>query len=304
MGLLFPEIGEFIEVIPPMKRIHDDWYLGTADAVYQNIESIHAENAEITMILSGDHIYKMDYFEMVAWHQRNNADVTIATIQMPPEAPTLWHARIEADFTVSGFEEKPQHGNPTRSVFNYDMVSRPWAYTSSRRSLLQALIRDAEDENSAHDFGKNILPALIGRVEGDRLRFPRSQRQDRSLLARRRHPRCILRRQYGSRVGDSGVQSVRPPLALGTRMSQAPPAKFVFAQRGPAHGCGDRFIVSHGCIISGGRLTRSVLSPGVRVNSYCESIAQFSWSGSRWAATAGFTARSSHPGLSCLKTPT
>src|ERR1700739_2612859 len=77
------ELAEFIEVIPPMKRIHDDWYLGTADAVYQNIERIIAENPEMTLILAGDHIYKMDYHDMVAWHRRNKADVTIATIQTP-----------------------------------------------------------------------------------------------------------------------------------------------------------------------------------------------------------------------------
>src|SRR5579863_10172844 len=82
------ELDEFIEVIPPMKRIHDDWYLGTADAVYQNIESIVSEDPEFTLILSGDHIYKMDYNEMVSWHQHKRADVTIATIQISPEEAT------------------------------------------------------------------------------------------------------------------------------------------------------------------------------------------------------------------------
>src|ERR1700692_3785241 len=84
-SLLSGELDEFVEVIPPMKRIHQDWYLGTADAVYQNIESIMTENPEITLILCGDHVYKMDYHEMVSWHRRNKADITIATTQVPPE---------------------------------------------------------------------------------------------------------------------------------------------------------------------------------------------------------------------------
>ena len=84
-NLFSGELKEFIEVVPPMKRVHQNWYLGTADAVYQNFESIMVEKPEITLILSGDHIYKMDYQHMLAWHRRNQADITIATIQVPPE---------------------------------------------------------------------------------------------------------------------------------------------------------------------------------------------------------------------------
>src|SRR5215510_13017027 len=83
-NIFSPELGEFIEVITPMKRIHDDWFLGTADAVYQNIESIEAEAPELTLILSGDHIYKMDYQAMASWHRSHNADITIATLQTDP----------------------------------------------------------------------------------------------------------------------------------------------------------------------------------------------------------------------------
>jgi glucose-1-phosphate adenylyltransferase len=107
-----------------MKRVHEDWYQGTADAVFQNFQSIEAEAPERTLILSGDHIYKMNYWEMVDWHRRNGADITIATIQVSPaEAGRFGVVEIEADYQVVGFEEKPQHGNPKPSRFDPSMVS-------------------------------------------------------------------------------------------------------------------------------------------------------------------------------------
>src|SRR5436189_36096 len=113
------EMSEFIEVIPPMKRVHEDWYLGTADAVYQNLESVEVENPQLVLILSGDHIYKMNYLAMVDCHRRYKADVTIATLQIPPEEATRFGVTdIDEHFEIRGFEEKPQHGNPIRSVFN------------------------------------------------------------------------------------------------------------------------------------------------------------------------------------------
>src|ERR1041385_8306804 len=123
-NILSPELNEYIEVIPPMKRVSEDWYQGTADAVYQNFQSIQAESPEHTLILSGDHIYKMNYREMLQWHQAHQADVTIATIQVPvEEAVRFGVAEIDASHRIVGFEEKPQHGKPARSIFNPRMVS-------------------------------------------------------------------------------------------------------------------------------------------------------------------------------------
>src|SRR5215475_8550687 len=108
-NILSPEMGEYIEVIPPMKRVHKDWYQGTADAVFQNFQSIEAEAPDETLILAGDHIYKMDYGEMLTWHRRMQADVTIATIRMAPEEANRFGVlEIAEDFRVVGFEEKPQ----------------------------------------------------------------------------------------------------------------------------------------------------------------------------------------------------
>jgi len=271
-NLFTREIGEFIEIIPPMKRIHEDWYLGTADAVYQNIESVFAEDAEMTLILSGDHIYKMDYHEMVDCHKRHNADITLATIQIPPDqADRFGVAAIDSHHNITGFEEKPQHGSPTRSIFNPQMVSASMGiYVFNTGVLLEALIKDAADESSAHDFGRNIIPSLLGKAKV--IAYDFRDLNDKS--ARYWRDVGTLDAYYEANMD---LVSVTPEFNLydrrwpiRTRLVQAPPAKFVFASEGRRMGIALDSIVSHGCIISGGRVTRSILSPGVRVNSYCD----------------------------------
>lgn len=266
------EMSEFIEVMPPMKRVHEDWYLGTADAVYQNLESVEVENPHQVLILSGDHIYKMNYLEMVDWHKRYNADVTIATLQIPPaEANRFGITEIDSDYSIRGFEEKPQHGNPIRSVFNPNMVSASMGiYIFERRVLHDALIEDAADPNSAHDFGKDVLPRCIGRHRVIAYDF----RDLNGKTARYWRDVGTLDAYYEANLD---LVSVTPEFNLydegwpiRTRPVQQPPAKFVFAQEGRRMGVAIDSIVSPGCIVSGGRVIRSVLSPGVRVNSYCE----------------------------------
>ena len=271
-NLFAREIGEYIETIPPMKRIHEDWYLGTADAVYQNSESISAENPEFTLILSGDQIYKMDYHEMVDWHIRHGADVTIATIQIPPEeADRFGIVEIDTDHRVSGFEEKPKHGHPKRSRFNPEMVSASMGiYVFNTRTLLELLVEDAAKEDSAHDFGRNVLPCCLDRKSVVAYDF----RDLNDKTARYWRDVGTLDAYYEANMDLVSVTPVfnlydrRWPLR--THLLQAPPAKFVFASEGRRMGVALDSIVSHGCIISGGRITRSILSPGVRVNSYCE----------------------------------
>jgi glucose-1-phosphate adenylyltransferase len=266
------ELNEFIEVIPPMKRIHEDWYLGTADAVYQNIESIVSEDPEYTLILSGDHIYKMDYNEMVSWHQQKRADVTIATIQIPPEeAKRFGVVEVDSCYRVVGFEEKPQHGNPVRSMFNPNMVSASMGiYVFNTRQLIRALIDDAADPNSSHDFGRDILPRWIGRSNVIAYDFRDLNRK----VVRYWRDVGTLDAYYDANMD---LIEVTPEFnlydrvwPLRTRLVQQPPAKFVFAHEGRRMGMAMDSIVSAGCIVSGGRVNRSVLSPGVRVNSYCD----------------------------------
>jgi len=266
------ELNEFIEVIPPMKRIHDDWYLGTADAVYQNIESIRSEGSELTMILAGDHIYKMDYQEMVRWHQQRRADVTIATIQIPlEEADRFGIVEIDASHRAIGFEEKPHHGHPARSMFNPQMASASMGiYVFNTAVLCQALLDDAEDADSRHDFGRDILPKLISRAHVIAYDFRDLNRK----TVRYWRDVGTLDAYFDANMD---LVSVNPEFNLydnqwpiRTRLLQRPPAKFVFAHEGRRMGVALDSIVSAGCIISGGRVVHSVLSPGVRVNSYCE----------------------------------
>src|SRR2546427_2499493 len=165
-NILSPEVGEYIEMIPPMKRLRDDWYLGTADAVFQNSASIAAENCEYLLILAADHIYKMNYRDMLDWHKGNQADATIATIQVSPkEAPRFGICEIAEDYRITGFEEKPQHGRPAHSRFNPQKVSASMGiYIFNSDMLLRMLHEDSEDRGASHDFGHDVIPKLLGKA--------------------------------------------------------------------------------------------------------------------------------------------
>jgi len=272
-NILSAELGEYIEVIPPMRRITEDLgYQGTADAVFQNFQSIEAEAPNAVLIVAGDHIYKMNYHEMVDWHRRSNADVTIATIQVRPEdAKQLGVAEITEDFRVIGFEEKPQHGHPKRSPFDPGMVSASMGiYLFNPDVLVRLLHEDAEKPESSHDFGKDIIPRNLGKLRAIAYDF-------RDINAKQvRYWRDVgtLDAYYEANmdlvsvVPEFNLYDSRWPIR--TRVTQNPPAKFVFAQEGRRMGVAVDSVVAAGCIVSGGRVLHSVLSPGVRVNSYCE----------------------------------
>jgi glucose-1-phosphate adenylyltransferase len=271
-NILSPELGEYIEVIPPMKRVSEDWYQGTADAVFQNFQSIEVEGPEAILMLSGDQIYKMNYGDLLEWHRANGADVTIATLQVPPaEAGRYGVLEIAADYRVTGFEEKPRHDHPFSSRFDASMVSASMGvYIFNSGVLLRALHEDAQDTNSTHDFGRDVIPHLLAGCRVVAYDF-------RDLNAKQaRYWRDVgtLDAYYEANMD---LVSVSPEFNLydqhwpiRTKATQQPPAKFVFAQKGRRMGLALDSIVSAGCIVSGGRVLHSVLSPGVRVNSYCE----------------------------------
>jgi glucose-1-phosphate adenylyltransferase len=271
-NILSPELGEYIETLQPMKRVGEDWYQGTADAVFQNFQSIEAEGPSAVLVLAGDHIYKMDYGEMISWHRAHQADVTIATIQVPPEEANRFGVlEIAEDYTVTGFEEKPQHGNPSPSRFDAAMVSASMGiYVFSPDVLLRALHQDAEDPLSTHDFGHDVIPRILG---GSRV-VAYDFRDMNAKQSRYWRDVGTLDAYYEANmdlvavVPDFNLYDTRWPIR--TKMSQQPPAKFVFAQEGRRMGIAVDSVVSAGCIVSGGRVMHSVLSPGVRVNSYCE----------------------------------
>ena len=267
-----PELGEFIEILPPMRRRRNTWYLGTADAVYQNLASVEEEDLPYTLILSADHAYKMNYGHMLAWHEANSADITVATTRVAPcEASRFGIVSIGDEFRIEGFEEKPHHNHPDRSPFNPAKCSASMGiYLFSTRVLLEALMEDARTVDSSHDFGHDILPRLIGR---------------RKIIAYDFVDENKKETRYWRDVGtvdayyeaNMDLVSVTPLLNLydsrwpiRTTAPSLAPAKFVFAAEGQRMGVALDSMVSHGCVISGGRVVRSILSPGVRVNSYSQ----------------------------------
>jgi len=271
-NILPAELGEFVEIVPPMKRVHEDWYQGTADAVFQNFQSIEAESPTETLILSGDHIYKMNYLEMLAWHRAHRADITIATLGVGrEEARRFGVVEIDEQYRITGFMEKPDPSEAAPSRFDPGTISASMGiYVFNTGVLLRALHEDAQDPNSSHDFGKDVIPRVLGRERVVAYDF-------RDINAKQvRYWRDVgtLDAYYEANMD---LVSVTPEFNLydqrwpiRTKVTQQPPAKFVFAQEGRRMGIAVDSIVSAGCIVSGGRVLHSILSPGVRVNSFCE----------------------------------
>jgi glucose-1-phosphate adenylyltransferase len=263
-------LGEFIEILPPMKRVSENWYMGTAYAVYQNIYSIGSEEPKRVLILSGDHIYKMNYGRMLQQHQDSGADVTIATILVDPsETMNFGVVDIDHEGRVVGFEEKPLT-TKLRSPYNPEMVSASMGvYLFNTDVLIPVLLKDAEDPDSQHDFGHNILPRMADDYRVYSFNFIDENGKE-----------ALYWRDVGTLEAyyeaNMDIASVSPVFNLydehwpiRTRQRQYPPAKFVFAEPGRTGTALDS-LVSSGCIVSGGTVRDSVLSPNVRVNSYAE----------------------------------
>ena len=272
-NILSPEVGEIIEVLPPTRRVGEDWYLGTADAVFQNARTIEISNPRCTLILASDHVYKMNYQTMFNWHTAHRADVTVCTTQVSPgEAKRFGIVEIGEDYRITGFEEKPQHNSPTRSRFNTEMCSVSMGiYLFSTRVLLEALRQDHKCVSSSHDFGRDVLLRLV--------------REGQPVFAYGFVDENNRESPYWRDIGtldayyeaNMDLVSVTPVFSLydeawplRTYQPQYPPAKFVFAEEGRRMGVGVNSMVCSGCIVSGGRVMNSILSPGVRVNSYSE----------------------------------
>jgi glucose-1-phosphate adenylyltransferase len=265
------EMGEFIEVLPPMKRVSEEWYQGTADAVYQNIYSIGSEQPQFVLILSGDHIYKMNYGRMMRQHRDSGADVTLATIQInPDEVSRFGVVEIDSEQRVIGFQEKPKE-TTLRSPYNPEKVSASMGiYIFNTDVLIPALLKDAENSQSSHDFGKDILPRMVGDYKVYSFDFVDENKKEEALYWR---DVGTLEAYYEANMD---IVSVSPVFNLydaewpiRTHQQQYPPAKFVFAESGRTGQALDS-IVSAGCIVSGSSVKNSVLSPDVRINSYSE----------------------------------
>ncbi len=271
-GIVAQELGEFFELMPPMQRTGANWYMGTADAVYQNIYSIGSEQPAHVIILSGDHIYKMDYSRMLAYHKETKAEVTLATLPIAPEDVARFGVvEVGAKGEILGFQEKPASTTFRSPSQCHNAVDASMGiYIFNTETLLKALIADAEDPNSKHDFGHNILPNMLGKKKMMAYSFVDENKKQALYWRDVGNAGCVLRREYGSVLGIAGVQPVRQELAdPHQRVRQYPPAKFVFGEPGRS-GMAVNSVITAGVIISGASVYNSVLSQDVRVNSYSD----------------------------------
>ena len=259
------ELGEFIEVLHPQKRVGEHWYQGTADAVYQNLYSIERESPRHLIVLSGDHVYKMDYARMLRFHLDHGAGATMAVIEIPSEeAHRFGVLQVDADDRLTGFLEKPRGVQPGEQL-----LASMGIYIFDMSVVVPALEEDARHASS-HDFGKDIIPSLISKVPIYAYRFY----DENKKAAKYWRDIGTLDAYYEANMDLCRVNPefnlYDPEWPLHTHQVQAPPAKFVFADEGRRCGQALDSIISAGCIISGSRVTGSVLCPNVRVHSFCE----------------------------------
>jgi glucose-1-phosphate adenylyltransferase len=271
-SFLSRELDEYIEVLPPQQRIDEHWYQGTADAIYQNIYTIEKADPKYVLILAGDHIYKMDYGDMIASHVQRGADLTVGCIPVPlRDSIHFGTMKVDEQDRIQQFREKvpdpdPLPGDPQHCLGSMGI------YVFTARLMYELLCQDATRSDSEHDFGKNIIPGMIPTHKVFAFRF------------RDKNRKAV---PYWRDVGtlDAYYQAnmdlieVDPVLNLydhewpiRTYQPQLPPPKFVFRDEGPGdhqrRGEAHDSMVCQGCILSGGHVRRSILAPNVRVNSF------------------------------------
>jgi glucose-1-phosphate adenylyltransferase len=267
-SIVSEELGEFIEIIPPQKRVGEHWYQGTADAVYQNLYSIAREGPRYVVVLAGDHIYKMDYRKMLQSHIENKADVTLASIEVAIEDGRRFGiVAVDESQRVIGFQEKPAEPASIPGVPHLALASMG-IYVFNMDALMRSLEEDAADPNSRHDFGRNIIPALLG---GGTV-FSYQFYDENKKAAKYWRDIGTLDAYYEANMDLCHVNPefnlYDPEWPLRTYQPQSPPAKFVFAEDGRKGEALDS-LISPGCIVSGSRILGSILCPNVRVHSFC-----------------------------------
>ncbi len=269
-NILSSELGEHVSALPPQLRVGSHWYLGTADAIFQNIYTLAEDRPRYVLVLSGDHVYRMDYRPMIAAHLARGADVTLAVIPVPArEASRFGVVETADDGCIVRFREKPDDLDPDGP----DVVANMGVYLFTTDVLVEALSRDARADDSRHDFGHDVLPGLVKAGRTVQAWTFRSDEPDR--------------RPYWRDIGtldayyeaNMDLIAVSPQFNLYDRTHPvrsarilAPPAKFVFSggDEGDRIGEAHDSLVSPGAIVSGGRVTRSVIGPWCRVNSWAE----------------------------------
>jgi len=270
-SFLRAELNEFIELLPAQQRIATSWYSGTADAVYQNLDIIKGHAPGYVLVLAGDHVYKMDYGPMIAYHVAQEADLTIGCIEVPVEqAKAFGVLGVDDDQRIRRFIEKPEQpdcvpGQPGHGQSDRSLVSMG-IYIFNADFLYEQLYRDAYDVNSSHDFGKDIIPDVIERYRVMSYPF-------RDAMGGQAYWRDV---GTVDSFWEANLEliGITPDLNLyddewpiWTYQSQSPPAKFIFDNE-DRRGMAVDSMVSGGCIISGASVKHSLLFSGVTVHSY------------------------------------
>lgn len=272
-NILASELGEYIELLPAQQRISTTWYLGTADAIYQNLYTLEIDKADEVLILAGDHIYKMNYYALIDFHRKADADLTVGVVEMDKDkAPQLGVVEVDDAGQVIGFQEKSTR--PKTIPHNPDKVYASMGiYVFKYHALQEELQEDAKKSNSAHDFGKDIIPQML-------------KKQDKVVVFNFIDENK-KEAQYWRDIGtidayyeaNMDLVQVNPVFNLYDRdwpirtyQEQFPPAKTVFSGEVITGRIGLVLdsLIAGGCIVSGGRIQRSILSPNVRINSYSE----------------------------------
>jgi glucose-1-phosphate adenylyltransferase len=269
-GYFCRELGEFIDIVPPQQRIDDNWYQGTADAVYQNIYAIERERPQYIIVLAGDHIYKMNYGPMIDFHRQTGADMTIGALRVPlAEGTEFGVMAIDDQQRVVDFAEKPAEPAPVPGDPSTCLASMG-IYVFTARFLYERLCDDAAVPTSRHDFGRDIIPRAIrdARVYAfpflDENHKVDAYWRDVGTLDAYYHASLDLVEvdpQLNLYDADWPIRSYQPNL---------PPPKFVFAGQDDPNRRGEALdsIVCQGAILSGGSAHRCIIGPDVRINSY------------------------------------
>jgi glucose-1-phosphate adenylyltransferase len=259
---------EFMEILPASQRVGGEWYRGTADAIYQNLDIIRAHDPKLVLVLSGDHIYKMDYGPFLAAHEERKADMTICCIEMPVEEAAGQFGVMTVDETgrIIGFDEKPEKPNEIPGQPGYCLASMG-NYVFNTDFLYEQVIKDADSPDTQHDFGRNVIPSIIEgyRVYAYAFRDPSTGEQAywRDVGTLRAFWEANM--ELVSKAPQLNLYDRDWP--IWTHQIQSPPAKFVWDQEG-RRGEAIQSMVSGGCIVSGAHVHDSLLFSRVYVHSY------------------------------------
>jgi glucose-1-phosphate adenylyltransferase len=266
------ELGQFIELLPAQQRVGDSWYLGTADAIYQNLYTLELDRPDETLILAGDHVYKMNYYSMIDYHRDQDADLTVGVVEIGKEkSKHLGVIEVDEKGKVIGFQEKPANPKtiPGKPVKIFGSMG---IYVFRNPILEQELIEDAKNPKSNHDFGKDIIPQML--KKGMKIVAYNFRGQDNQEFYWR--DIGTIDAYYEANMDLIQVNPVfnlyDREWSLRTYQEQFPPVKTVHSGEKEEGRVGLVLdsIVSEGCVVSGGRVQRSILSPNVRINSFSE----------------------------------